>query len=215
MSTDSVFKKRMPNMKLVAWSLLAISLVSTAASAENIIRISAPIRAVAGEGPEDAWVPANPLTSEWEFYGLLNCDFTPTDDDLPLGEFNQTKTCSPLYTRNYQPREYNTVSHKYRNVGELETEERYDPRVVKPVSKGECRYDVSPGGRGNFWQTGAKTGGMVTWSWENQAYEIYDGYISYTDVNGTWNRGRFMEKAADGITSLYATCKVEYEPWSG
>ncbi|AYG47807.1 hypothetical protein DV532_26345 (plasmid) [Pseudomonas sp. Leaf58] len=215
MNTDTVFKKRVSSMKLVAWALLAINLVSTAASAENIIRISAPIRATSGEGPEDAWVPADPLTSEWQFYALLNCDFTPTDNDLPLGEFTQTKTCSPLYTRTSQPREYNTVSHKYRNVGELATEERYDPRVVKPVSHGECRYDVSPGGRGNFWQTGAKTGGMVTWSWENKVYEIYDGYTSYMDSDGQWGRGRFMEMAADGITSLYAACSIEYEPWSG
>lgn len=199
-------------MKFLARSLLSISLFSTSVPAENIIRINAPIKAVLGAGAEDAWVTANPLKSEWKFYAIWSCSFTPEDIDLPLGKFEQNKTCDKYFTRTSQPREYNTITYKYRNVGEPQRESRVGDPVTTLVATGECRFDASEGGKGNFWQTGTKTGGMVTFSWENQAHEIYDGYTSYTDSTGTFNRGRFMEMAADGITSLYATCMIVYEP---
>lgn len=201
-------------MKLSALAIMAGILLTNAAHAENIIRISAPIKFVMGEGPADAWVAAEPLRSEWEFNSYLFCSVTPAEADMPLGKFERYKTCNELRTRTSQAREYNTVSHKYRNVGEPETQEDYNSKTVtKLYSTNDCRYDVTPGGAGNFWQKGAMTGGNVLWSWENQVREIVDGYVNYMDSTGNWERGVFQEMAADGVTSLYSTCMTEYEPW--
>lgn len=196
-------------MKLVAWFLLAISLVSTAAPAENIIRISAPIKAVAGAGAEDAWVPAESLHGEWRFDSLWNCSITPDDPELPLGAFVQYKVCDERLTRTSQPREYNTITHKYRNTGEVETHWRNGEVVTKTVAAGECRFDTNPSGIASFWPTGTTSDAEINFAWGGQLLGIYDGDTSYSSVEGTFMRGRFMEMDADGTTSLYATCKID------
>ncbi|MBD8681716.1 MULTISPECIES: hypothetical protein [Pseudomonas] len=171
-------------MKKSALALLAL-LASQSAFSDNIIKTYAPIKGASSHAGQ--WAATDAMLSDWAKSGdLYDCSAaTPATDAYVKGvSFQQTlSNCSQDYTRSVQPREINSVTGMYRNVGNPTEEDKTESGLgltQQAVGTREEK-DILFGGReGRAYLTSTNTSYVGMYSRATPAPAASIGDVQYT-----------------------------------
>lgn len=182
---------------LKAICLVIAGISATSAHAENIIRVSAPIK---GAG---TWESIPMVYTDWVATGqTFDCSpWLPARTSYPEGTpFMQWQYCSERYQRTGQAYERNTKTNETRPVGQRQVDEKIQQKTFSQLESGtggtygNCKYSQNPATY--VMQQGPDS---IFYTW------MYNGEYLTNEAASGFGLGELM--GSNGTEQFYAICE--------